>query len=303
MLTSRSLLQITAVAGLAMLPSDGARAQWWRSPPADFEACADIAEKAASKEEKAAKLSECNARFAGRRKPGGGYTYFDFMQNRNFDIAGPNPTPEEQRKIDEEYIVYLENQRRSRIAAAFTAKQQEQQAQPVSLKSEPMKVPIPVASPLKQQAAIEARARLKAGTCVKGQFSCDWPLLSEGINELKKLFGGAQAKPPKRGGGRGRPIESFRARDRLLPAPETFCGGRTSRRRMSRRRALLLQPRLIARRRRRGRRHRARRRDQGEAAQRHAGRERCKDWFHGCFPRFAKTGAASALFQGTRLTA
>jgi len=81
--------------------------------------------EAATKEEKAAKLSECNAKFAGRRKPGGGYTYFDFMQNRTFDIAGPNPTPEEQKKIDEEYIAYLENQRRSNIAAAFAAKQQQ----------------------------------------------------------------------------------------------------------------------------------------------------------------------------------
>ncbi|HKS17781.1 MAG TPA: hypothetical protein VJS63_01060 [Bradyrhizobium sp.] len=195
MVKSRSLLlPIAAVAGLAVVPPDGAQAQWWRSAPADFEDCADAAEKAASREEKALKLSECNAKFAGRRKPGGGYTYFDFMQNRNFDIAGPNPTPAEQRKIDEEYIVYLENQRRSHIAAAFTAKQREQQVQPVALKSEPAKVPMPVASPLKQQAAIDARVRLRAGNCAKDQFSCDWPRISEGINELKKLFGGSQGK-------------------------------------------------------------------------------------------------------------
>lgn len=57
--------------------------------PADFEDCAAAAEGARARK-KTAKLSECNAKFAGRRKPGGGYTYFDFMQNRNFDIAGPN---------------------------------------------------------------------------------------------------------------------------------------------------------------------------------------------------------------------
>ena len=79
--------------------------------------------------QKAAALSECNAKFAGRRKPGGGYTYFDFMQNE-FDIAGPNPTPEEQRQIDEQYAVYLENQRRSSIAAAFAAKQQQLRSRP-----------------------------------------------------------------------------------------------------------------------------------------------------------------------------
>jgi hypothetical protein len=169
----------------------GAQAQWWRSAPADFEECADAAEKAATKEEKAAKLSECNAKFAGRRKVGGGYTYFDFMQNRNFDIAGPNPTPEEQKTIDEAYIGYLENERRASIAAAFNAKQQ--QVQPVALKSAAEKVPVPVASPVKQQAALDAR-RLRAGNCMKGQFSCDWPRVSEGLSDLKRLFGVSQAK-------------------------------------------------------------------------------------------------------------
>ena len=73
-------------------------AQWWRSAPVDFESCADVAERAKTKEEKTAKLAECNAKYAGRRKPGGGYTYYDFMQDRTFDIAGPNPTPEEQKR-------------------------------------------------------------------------------------------------------------------------------------------------------------------------------------------------------------
>ncbi len=190
------LLQIAAVAGLAALGPGGAQAQWWRSAPADFEECADIAERAPTKEEKASKLSQCNAKFAGRRKPGGGYTYFDFMQNRNFDIAGPNPTPEEQKKIDEAYIVYLDNERRSNIATAFTVQQQQEQVQPVSLKSELEKVPLPVASPLKPQAAApnDAQARIRAGNCAKSQFSCNWPRISEGLNDLKKLFGSTQGK-------------------------------------------------------------------------------------------------------------
>jgi hypothetical protein len=197
---SRSLLlQIATVAGCVALTPVVAQAQWWRSAPADFEDCADAAEKAATKEEKAAKLSECNAKFAGRRKPGGGYTYFDFMQNRTFDIAGPNPTPEEQKKIDEEYIAYLENERRSSIATAFSAKQQQppqqpapqQRVQQVSLKNETEKVPVPVASPIKQQAAAQ---RIRAGNCAKSAFSCEWPRLSDGLNDLKKLFGSSQGK-------------------------------------------------------------------------------------------------------------
>jgi len=197
---SRVLLSAAATAGLLALAPVAAHAQWWRSGPADFEDGADLAEKAATKEEKASKLSECNAKYAGRRKPGGGYTYFDFMQNRNFDIAGPNPTADEQKKIDEEYVAYLGRERRNVANAALTAKHQEQQQkqlQPVSLKSDTKPVPVPVASPIKQQqqAALstDQRARLRSGNCAKGSFSCDWPRLSEGLNDLKKLFGSSSA--------------------------------------------------------------------------------------------------------------
>src|SRR6202012_3694827 len=112
--------------------------------------CADAAEKSASKEEKTAALADCNAKFAGRRKLGGGYTYYDFMQDRSFDIAGPNPTPEEQKYIDQQYTLYLEKQRRENIAAAF-AKQQQLQLEQASLKAETTaKIPVPQARPAKQ---------------------------------------------------------------------------------------------------------------------------------------------------------
>ena len=186
----------TAIAGLVVLAPLHAQAQWWSArAPADFEECADRAEKAATKEVKAAKLAECHSKFAGRRKTGGGYTYFDFMQNRHFDIAGPNPTPEEQKHIDEQYIAYLEQERRSTIAAAFTAKQQQQQLQQVqqaAFRSEAEKVPVPRESPVKQQAANDLRSRSKATNCKKDSFSCEWPRLSESLNELKKLFGSSQ---------------------------------------------------------------------------------------------------------------
>ena len=48
------------------------------------------------------------------------------MQNQHFDIAGPNPMPEELRLMDERYIVYLDDLRRSAIAAAFVEKQRQQ---------------------------------------------------------------------------------------------------------------------------------------------------------------------------------
>jgi len=185
---------MAAMIGCAVLWCSQAVAQWWSRGPSDFEECADVAEKAASKDARRTALSECNAKFAGRRKPSGGYTYFDFMQNRSFDIAGPNPTPEEQKQIDEQYAVYLENQRRRNIAAAFAAKQQQLQQQ-ASLTSESdraapttggiAKPPVPASDP----------RRVKQAACQQHSFSCEWPRLSEGIKDLKKaLFGSSSSK-------------------------------------------------------------------------------------------------------------
>ncbi|HXN66445.1 MAG TPA: hypothetical protein VN926_02195 [Bradyrhizobium sp.] len=185
MIASRASVLLTiSIAGLLVLHASRAQAQWWSRAPADFEECAEQAEKAATKDERSVQLTDCNAKFAGRRKPGGGYSYFDFMQNRSFDIAGPNPTPEEQKKIDEQYTAFLERERRSRIAAAFTAKQQ--LLQQASLRNE--KVPLPVEAPNKQASASEIRSRAKAANCARHSFSCEWPRLSESLKDLKKLF-------------------------------------------------------------------------------------------------------------------
>jgi hypothetical protein len=121
------LLAVVTLLGAALLPVR-AQAQWWPlAQPRDFEECLERADKTApSKDARASLLAECEAKFAGRRKPGGGYTYYDFMQNRHFDIAGPNPTAEELREIDEQYAEYLDRHRRSIIAAAFSAKQRQQ---------------------------------------------------------------------------------------------------------------------------------------------------------------------------------
>jgi hypothetical protein len=195
----KTALLVAAIAACAALAPSRAQAQWWSSKPADFETCADAAEKMAAKEARTAALSECHSKFAGRRKPGGGYTYFDFMQNRHFDIAGPNPTPEEQKHIDEQYTAYLDGQRRSTIAAAFAAKQQ-QLLQQTSLRTEAEKIPVPRENPARQQAtASDLRSRTRATNCTKDSFSCEWPRLSESIKDLKKaLFGGSQGKA-KRG--------------------------------------------------------------------------------------------------------
>ncbi|MEJ6913250.1 hypothetical protein [Bradyrhizobium diazoefficiens] len=200
---SRRAALLVAAAGFFLLTHAHAQAQWWKRAPVDFEECADAAEKATTKAEKTSALADCNAKFAGRRKPGGGYSYYDFLQDRTFDIAGPNPTPEEQKKIDEAYTAYLASQRRSNEAAQATARQQReqqeqqvQQLQQVALRTDVERVPVPVERPKVQQAV---GPRPKGAPCTKGSFSCDWPRLSESLNDLKKLFSPTPSKPAKKG--------------------------------------------------------------------------------------------------------
>ena len=198
----RAALLLLVSAGFFLLTQTHAQAQWWKRAPVDFEECADAAEKAATKAEKTAALADCNAKFAGRRKPGGGYSYYDFLQDRTFDIAGPNPTAEEQKKIDQAYTAYLAKQRRSNEAAEAAMRlqreQQEQQArqlQQVAMRADVERVPVPVERPKVQQTV----GQRKGAPCTKGSFSCEWPRLSEGLNDLKKLFSPAPSRPAKKG--------------------------------------------------------------------------------------------------------
>jgi hypothetical protein len=190
-----ALLSAAIVCCVVLMPAR-AHAQWWGArAPADYEECAESTEKAATKEAKATQLAECGVKFAARRKPGGGYSYFDFMQNRHFDIAGPNPTPEEQRHIDEQYAEYLSRERKSAITAAFTQKQQQlQQALPESEKKSA--VPLPVNKPRAAAAGTVGNAisRPRTASCSSDSFSCNWPRLAEGIKDFKKLFGSSPDK-------------------------------------------------------------------------------------------------------------
>jgi hypothetical protein len=181
--------------GLAMLPSC-ARAQWWTAAPADFEDCAERAQKSGgAKEARATLLSDCEAKFAGRRKPGGGYTYYDFMQSRHFDIAGPNPTASEQKKIDEQYTAYLEDRRRSAILAAFAEKQREQEQATLEAGMKPIPV---VASDTKPPVVLpRPRPHVKTPECTE-PLTCGWLRLSSGLKDLKNTLFGTPAAKTKR---------------------------------------------------------------------------------------------------------
>jgi hypothetical protein len=189
----KSALLYAAIVACAVLAPARSHAQWWGArAPVDYEECAESAEKVTSKETKATQLSECGVKFAARRKPGGGYTYFDFMQNRHFDIAGPNPTPEEQKHIDEQYADYLSRERRSAIAAAFARKQM--QLQRAAAESEKKPAAPEAANKPRVTTVGNAPSRPKNTNCASDAFSCNWPRLSESIKDFKKLFGSSSDK-------------------------------------------------------------------------------------------------------------
>jgi hypothetical protein len=156
-------------------------AQWWSSAPRDFEDCAERAKTPATGKDS---VAECEAKFAGRRKPGGGYTYYDFMQNRSFDIAGPNPTPQESRKIDEQYTAYLAAQRRDIIASAFLRKQQSPADALAVATAKPAAKPKPG-----PRIKVSTVRRTTVETC-HGRVSCSLQEISAKIHSIKKnLFG------------------------------------------------------------------------------------------------------------------
>ncbi|WP_349626987.1 hypothetical protein [Rhodopseudomonas palustris] len=233
------MLQLAILIGIAA-PSSRAQAQWWSNKePVDYEDCVAKGEaNATTPDAKSTLQSHCDAKFAGRRKPGGGYSYYDFMQNRSFDIAGPNPTTEELRKIDEAYTAYLDERRRKMIAAAFAAKQQQiaalqqqQQEQRQAIKSPPLPRPRPVAGkpdvttekpqadqsatdkPKPRAAADRAKARTDKRQAARRRtpdppryacgsndpVSCGLTQLSAGFSAVKtSLFGASTANAPRR---------------------------------------------------------------------------------------------------------
>jgi len=193
------------IAACLLLASTAAQAQWWPFGPRDYEECAAQAEKSAekSKDARATQLAECDAKFAGRRKPGGGYTYYDFMQDRHFDIAGPNPTKEELKRFDQEYTAYLERRRHDAIVAALADKQRQQNeaAEMRSVMTDNTEktttgsvVAVHPAAPPRRPAANHA-AHAKRQRC-DTQLSCTWTDFSESV---RSLFGlPSKTRPPSK---------------------------------------------------------------------------------------------------------
>lgn len=172
--------------GLEALPPQSAQ---------DFEDCVDQVEaKHRSNEEHVALMKDCNARFAGRRKAGGGYRYYDFMQDRSFDIAGPNPTAEERNAIDRAYMGFLDAQRREAVSAELAKRRNEQLRADLERARQPVGPPIAL-TPLNSPPLPAKRpvGRSKSPRCEQASLSCRWAKFSAAV---KNAFASSSVTKP-----------------------------------------------------------------------------------------------------------
>jgi hypothetical protein len=154
----------------------------------DYEECVEAItanqSSPASGDEHNAAMMGCNARFAGRRKPGGGYSYFDFMQARSFDIAGPNPTAEERKQIDREYIAFLDAQRREAISAELAKKQNEESRADQEIARQPVGPPLVLTPKNLTSPTVKRRVDgSKSARCDDDSLACGWSRLSAAVRD------------------------------------------------------------------------------------------------------------------------
>jgi hypothetical protein len=172
-----------AIAGLALLAGAFAWIGYDSSGPRvaqDYEECADEAKTNTSSDTEYSNLmTHCGERFAGRRKSGGGYSYFDFMQNKTFDIAGPNPTESERKQIDHSYIEFLAATRRETILSELMKAQADLEDAGIDRSRQNAGAPLALTPkiPLPAKRPIVERSRI----CEDGSLSCGWAKLSAAV--------------------------------------------------------------------------------------------------------------------------
>jgi hypothetical protein len=156
----------------------------------DYEECAEKAQTdASSKIEYAKLITRCSVRFEGRRKAGGGYAYFDFMQDRTFDIAGPNPTKDEREKIDRSYMEFLGTQRRDMFLSDLAKAQANMERTALERGRKDVGAPLDLTPRVPLPAKRPLIERAKA--CGDGSLSCSWAKLTEAV---KNAFASSAGK-------------------------------------------------------------------------------------------------------------
>jgi hypothetical protein len=174
---------VLAIAGLALLAGASAWIGYGSSGPRvaqDYEECADEAKiNASSGPEYSRLIINCGERFAGRRKAGGGYTYFDFMQNKTFDIAGPNPTESERKEIDHSYIEFLATTRRETILSELMKAQANLEEANIDHSGQKAGAPLVLTPKIPLPAKRPVIERSKP--CGDGSLACGWAKLSAAV--------------------------------------------------------------------------------------------------------------------------
>jgi hypothetical protein len=223
----KSLVVAAALVVLALVVLSIAVPRSRSGIPKDYEECVEqVRVMPASNDQQGVRTTNCDARFAARRKAGGGYTYYDFMQDRKFDIAGPNPTAEERKQIDREYMGFLDAQRREAVSAQLAIRQNERfraelenarqpvgppmvltplnptplnpeslnavSSNPKPLNPKPLN-PKPLNSePLNSEPAKRQVDRAKSIRCEEASLSCSWAKLSAAV---KNAFASSATRP------------------------------------------------------------------------------------------------------------
>jgi hypothetical protein len=160
----------------------------------DFEQCVEaIGANSSFSHERGIAMTGCNARFAGRRKPGGGYSYYDFMQGRNFDIAGANPTEEERKQIDLEYIAFLDAQREEAVSSALAKKQDERLRADLEIAHQPAGPPLILMPKNPSSPAVKRpTGGSKTMRCEDNPLACGWLKLSAVVRDA---FASSKIRP------------------------------------------------------------------------------------------------------------
>jgi hypothetical protein len=181
---NKYLVTLVAVAVLAMVGLWLGSREPVSHVARDFEECVELAQAdAPSNDERSSMMRACGAQFAGRRKPSGGYAYYDFMQDRSFDIAGPNPTADERKRIDDEYMVFLDAQRREAISAEMAKRRNEQLQADIERARQPVGPPTvltpTVLTPkIASSSVVGKKPADRAKHCEPGTLSCGWAKFS-----------------------------------------------------------------------------------------------------------------------------
>jgi hypothetical protein len=180
---TRSAGRTLAAASVALLVGASAwigYGIWGPHIAKDYEECAEEARaKAASNAEYSRLVTHCGEHFAGRRKAGGEYTYFDFMQNRNFDIAGPNPTEDERKRIDRSYMEFLGSQGREMLLSDLAKAQANLEEATIQRGRQDIGAPLVLTPKIPLPAKRPPIEHSKA--CEDGSLSCSWAKLSAAV--------------------------------------------------------------------------------------------------------------------------